>query len=217
MADLTLVYMTNSKLPDKWVRHHKKVLLDAAGNYPIISFSRTPIDIGENHLQTEPESKRNIFYQILKGVRLAKTKYIATVEDDVLYHNSHFEMRSNKILYNVNKWSLYTWNPVYNLKNWIRTQATMIAPRELVLEILEKRFKKEITDQTIGEIGVFDGIKVEEFKSHVPIIQLDHDFFTPFDRERETIKRRHKKELGSMQALDIPYWGKSQDLIKYFL
>jgi hypothetical protein len=48
----------------------------------------------------------------------ATTEYIATAEDDTLYHKSHFAFRPKCFGYNMNKWSLFTWSdpPIFSNK-----------------------------------------------------------------------------------------------------
>jgi hypothetical protein len=228
MTDITIIFLTNSRLPKKWVKFHREKLLEAIGDTHIISLSREPLDLGENILQDQPPSKSNIFYQMLRGMRLVKTPYIAIAEDDCLYPREHFEFRPDTFAYNYNRWSLYSWNPVYSLKNWIKTGAVMIAPTKLALEVLEERFAKYPRDTKnmpngmCGELGVYEaklGLtprKVIDFKTEIAVVQLDHDFFTINDPTKESIERRHTKELGYVRALSIPHWNEAKNLTDLF-
>jgi hypothetical protein len=230
MKDLTIIFLTNNRLPEKWVKFHKEKLLEAIGDTQIISLSRKPLDLGINILQDQPPSKSNIFYQMLRGMRLVKTPYVAIAEDDVVYPKEHFEFRppEDTFAYNYNRWSLYTWNPVYSLKNWIKTGAVMIAPTKLALEVLEERFAKYPHDTKpmpvgmCGELGIFEaklGLtprKVMDFKTEIAVVQLDHDYFTVHDPKKESIERRHTKELGYVRALSIPHWGDAKTLTDLF-
>jgi len=90
MDDLTILYITASEMPDKWVQFQIKYLLKAIGDTPIISVSRKPMDLGINLIDTEKKCYFNIYMQMLRGALLAKTKYVAMVEDDVLYSKEHF-------------------------------------------------------------------------------------------------------------------------------
>jgi hypothetical protein len=120
---------------------------------------------GINIIQTEPESSSNIYWQLLKGAKLATTKYIAVAEDDTLYSKEHFAFRppDNCFAYNLTRWTTYTWGePIYSLKNFIKTNAVLIAPRESVIEALEERFAKYPHDMEniplgmCGEIGFYE-------------------------------------------------------------
>jgi hypothetical protein len=229
MNDITIIFLTNSRLPEKWQTFHREKLMETIGDTPIISLSREPLNLGINILQDQPPSKSNIFYQMLRGMRLVKTKYVAIAEDDCLYPKEHFEFRppEDTFAYNYNRWSLYSWNPVYSLKNWIKTGAVMIAPTKLALDLLEERFAKypmggEMPHGMCGELGVYEkelGItprKVMDFKTEISVVQLDHDFFTVNDPKRESVERRHTKELGYVRALSIPYWGEASKITELF-
>jgi len=229
-SDLTIIFLTTNRLPGGWAKFHREKLLESAGDCPIISISCKPIDIGTNILQTEKLSKSNIFYQLMRGLRMVKTKYFAVAEDDSLYPKEHFEYRptDDALAYNQHRWSLYTWNPIYSLKNYIRTGATLIAPTKLALDLLEERFAKYPHDMEnipvgmCGELGVYEkqlGIeprKIVDFKSQDPVVQLDHDFFTVHDPKKESVGRRHQKRLGAIKAHRIPVWGEAEDIVKHF-
>lgn len=232
MSDITALLLTNDRLPEAWRKFHAEKLLEAIGNSPLIIMSRVPSILpGLNIIQDCPPSKSNIFYQMLRGIREVRTKYVAIVEDDTAYSKDHFELRpadENTFIYNQNRWSLYTWDPVYSLKNYIKTNATLIAPTKLALDLLEERFKKfphdmeNIPVAMCGELGCYEkelGLKerrVKEVKSETAVVQLDTDFFTVHDPKKESVERRHKKPLGKIKALSIPYWGEATNLTKYF-
>jgi hypothetical protein len=167
---------------------------------------------------------------MMRGLRCVRTKYVAIVEDDCLMPKSHFteyRPKDNEISFNQHRWSWYSWSPIYSLKNYIKTNATMIAPTKLALEMLDKRFVMypmwtKMPVGMCGELGVYERelglpeVKVTEWKSTAPVVQADHDFFTVHDASKESIERRHKKKHGVIQALEIPVWGRSIDLQKYF-
>lgn len=229
MNDLTIVYLTTNRVPEEW----QKYQISTLPKYPIVSVSCKPMDLGTNIIQDREPSKPNIFYQLMRGLKLVKTKYFAVVEDDTLYPPEHFEFRpkNDEFAYNSHRWSLYTWNPVYSLKNWIRTGAVLIAPTKLALEVLEERFSKypmdsEMPQGMCGELGVYEkemGLtprKVIDFKTENAVVQLDHDFFTiesEKTRSKETVERRHRKQLGIIKATSIPYWGDAISLVDRFI
>lgn len=230
MRDITALLLTNDRLPDDWKKFHQEKLLEAIGDMPLVVMSRIPTNlVGINLIQDQPPSKENIFYQMMRGLREVKTKYFAIVEDDCVYPRSHFELRppEDTFLYNQHRWSLYTWNPIYSLKNWIKTNATLIAPTKLALDLLEERFAKypmgnKMPVGMCGELGVYEkdlGLtprKVITVNSEEPVVQLDTDFFTVHDPKKESIERRHTKHLGTIKAYSIPIWGNAEELTKYF-
>ena len=58
--------------------------------------------------------------------------------------------------------------------------------------------------------------KSTSFYSFVPIIQFNHDYFSSAENSSETVQSMHKKRMGLVRACDIPYWGKSAELVKKF-
>lgn len=239
MKDLTVLFLTVNKVPEKWAEYHRKILLEAIGDYPLITISRKPMDLGINLIQDEGQTHSNIYWQMLRGAKLATTPYIAVAEDDSLYSKDHFSSFRpplDTFAYNMNRWSLYTWGaPIYSMKPTRKSNSTFIGPRELIIEALEERFKKfpnGIPHQLCGELG-FERIernlgvterKAVDFFSYTPVIQFNHycgvwgnaPGYDPKTID-DHIKRLHKKTHGRIQAYDIPHWGRAEDLRKHFI
>ena len=225
MQDLTIIYLTANQIPESFAEYQRKTLLEAAGDYPIISLSRKPMDFGaKNILQTGEKCADTIYREMLRGAKLATTPYVAIAEDDTFYPKEHFNFFRpplDTFAYNQNRFSLFTWGvPTYNWRNR-KSNATLIAPRELLIEALEERFKKypePIPDKLVGELGrpmVERNLRVTlrnsvEVFSEVSVIQVCHEFGSD-DRAR-----RHRKALGPIKAFDIPFWGKAEELVKHY-
>lgn len=225
MKDLTIIYLTASQIPEHFAEYQRKVLEEAAGDYPIISVSRKPINFGKNLIDTGEISALNIYKIIFRGAKEAETEYVAIAEDDTLYHKEHFNFyRPDKdtFAYNQNRFSLFTWGvPTYSWRNR-KTNATLIAPRELAIESLEERFAKypgnTMPPQWTGELGreridKWLGVTIRksiEVFSEISVIQINHEMGID-DRAK-----RHKKNLGPIKAYDIPFWGKAEDLIRNY-
>lgn len=226
MNDITAIFLTQNEVPKKWMKYHNEVLLKAVDNSPIIIMSRKPMVIGSNSIniiQDKPKSLSNIYWQLLRACKVATTDYIAVVEDDTLYPREHFLQRpaKDKIGYNMNHWSLFTWGePIYSWRNR-RGNYSMLAYRKLVIEALEERFKKYpngTPDKITGEIGrgMVErnmGItlrEVEEFETTVSIINFNHA------NASDDLQLRQRKSLGEIRCYDVPHWGKASDLVKKF-
>lgn len=221
--DITAIFLTQNEVPEKWMEFHNKVLVEALDGAPLITLSRKPMPYlpGINILQDKPKSVSNIYYQLLRGAKMATTDYIAVCEDDTLYPKEHFLQRpnKNKIGYNMNHWSLFTWGtPTYSWRNR-RGNYSMLSYRKLVIEALEERFAKYpngTPDKITGEIGrpMVErnmGITlrdVEEFETTVSIINFNHSNAT------DDLQKRQRKSLGEIRAYDVPFWGKASDLVK---
>ncbi len=225
MQDLTIIFLTLNKVPKTWAKYHREKLLEAAGDYPIISLSKKPMDLGTNVIQTEPEGISNVWWQVLKGAKLATTKYIAIADDDTLYPKDHYQWYRpplDTFAYNMHKWSLFTFGePTYSTNGRVGN-CTMIAPRELTVEALEERYTKYpngTPPKYSGEMGrefIEKGLGITRRKlayvySANPIVCFRHKF------AMEHSQRNGRKRMGIIQAYDIPYWGKSAELVKKFV
>ena len=175
-------------------------------------------------LDDRPKSLSNIYWQMLQAAKLATTDYVATAEDDCLYHASHFTFCRpplDTFAYDQNRMGLFTWGtPTYNWRNR-KSNCTLIAPRRLLIETLEERFAKwpdGTPDKITGEVGrrmVEKNLKVTERTSievfnDVSVIMVNHEYGS------EDRQRTHRKSLGPIRAYDIPHWGKASDLITHF-
>jgi hypothetical protein len=222
--DITALYLTTNRMPDAWIEFHMEHLKAALKDIPVISLSRIPMDFGKNMIDKGPYGYVNIYKQILRGAKRAKTKYVAVVEDDTLYSEDHFRRfrpRKDEFAYNRNRWSIFSWGtPVYSLRQRI-SNCSCIAPRKLMIEALEERFTKfgyDIPKTLCGECGRNKlerrmGItlrKQVDFFSTISIVQLSHPSGT---EDRQQIMRKSHAEI---RAFDIPHWGRPEDLIKYY-
>ena len=224
-SDITIIFLTANKVPKNWARFQKQKLIEAAGSSPILTISREPLDWGINLIQTEDYGISNIYFQLLKGARAAVTEFIAVAEDDTLYPYEHFHSfrpEPDTFAYNQNKFGIFTWGrPTYFWKDRIKN-STLIAPRELTIEALDERFTKHpnrTPSAFTGDLGrhtIEDNLGVPRHKSiwfstEISIVALDHEY--GIDR----LARTHRKGKGILQAYDIPYWGRAEDLVKKFV
>ncbi len=224
MKDLTVIYLTANQIPESFAAYQRNVLLRAIEDFPLISISREPMDFGKNILDTGPKGVDNIYRQMLIAAKCAETEYVAIAEDDALYPKEHFSFyRPNKdtFAYNQNRLALFTWGtPTYSWRNR-KSNCSLIAPRQLMIEALEERFAKypdRIPDERVGELGrerveknlgVTLRKSVEVF-SEISIIHINHRSGS------ETSQARKSKNLGPIKAYDIPFWGKASDVIKHY-
>jgi hypothetical protein len=237
VEDLTIIYYTSNELDRTnpyFLENTKKQLLKAVGNFPIVIVSHKPTlfgnstniclgEIGRSHL--------NLYKQILIGCKEAKTKYVAMAEDDILYSYEHFHQelpRSNYFLYDMNKWSIFTWSkpPQYSFRDR-RVVNQLIAPRDYLISALEERFDKVeemktkgMKEQDIikywGDPGRYEKYlrvsdrKSVHFFSSVPSIVFTHENAFGY------LNHSNKKKLGNPKAYDIPVWGKASEIMKLY-
>jgi hypothetical protein len=223
MKNITILFLTVNEVPERWAEYQKQTLLEAVGDAPIITLSMKPLDWGHNILQDRPRSLSNIYWQMLRGAKLADTPFIGVAEDDTLYHKEHFSVRPapDEFIYNMTHWALFTWGPpTYHWRNR-KGNYSMISPRELLIDALEERFAKypDGTPEDItGELGRgrvdrnlgLTRRKLKEFWTTISIVNFQHD------HSSEEYQYRHVKRMGKLRAFEIPYWGKAKELVKHF-
>lgn len=232
MNDLTVIYYTANYAPEHFTGRTLLVLYKATAGIPIVSVSQKPMSLGTNICVGDiGRSTLNIYRQALIGAKEAKTKYIAMAEDDVLYSKEHFAHRptaSDKFAYNKNVWSIYTWTKpaVFSYKDR-RVFHSLICERDLFVEAMEERFKKYSREQDYppgfftkiwGEPGKYEGPghlnvtirEAEDFYSDVPNIAFSHETALSFGGLGT------RKRLGYLKSLEIPYWGRAEDIQKYY-
>lgn len=224
MNDITIIMLTPNRLPKKWAKYHKQVLMKAIGDTPIITISKEPIAWGINLLQTE-YGYPNIYKQMLRGAKLATTKYIAMADDDVLYTQQHFMFRppTDGFYYNYTRWILPTWkiakeDALYFYKPK-PGNGTMIATRESVIEAMGRRLaaNPELPGYFTKELGHsrrmmrYDKLESQPFYTTEPVIYLMHDLTA------DEAAQKHQKTIWPVRAYDIPFWGKAKDVLKKFV
>lgn len=232
MDDITIIYITANEMPIEWIDFQLSYLKAAIGEKtPTICITRNssfvfPFSEAKYVLDNNQKSYWNIYHQLLIGAKLAKTKYIATAEDDVLYTSEHFKEfrpKNDEVSYDRSRWSLFAWesNPIYCLRNRI-SNCSLIAPREYLIDALEEREKKWPNgferDDLVGEVGrkmVENNLGVSrrnmvEWYSTNAIVQLNHINGT--DDRQKTKWKKH----GQIKAYDIPYWGKAKEIVNVY-
>jgi len=234
-TDLSIIYYTSNYLDEHnsyFLSNTKKYLKLAIGDTPMISVSHKPLlDMGENIcVGNIGRSNRNIYWQILQGAKAAKTKYVATAEDDVLYTPEHYKCRptrDNLLFYNMNKWSIFTWSKPMTF-SWRKRKIifALICSRNLLIDSLEERLEKypEYEGAFCGEPGKYESkLKItpresEEGWSGTPIVVFSHPhalgFVTvPPGRERPAGER---KALGPLRGTELIPWGSCHDVMRLY-
>lgn len=238
--DLTIIYLTASEHPSHWEDFHRRHLLEAVGDYPIITVSRKPVNntmevngqlvtvaklSDRLILDIEPQSHRNMYRQLLKACKLATTPYIATAESDTLYPKEHFTFfrpKLDEVAYDMSRWTLFTWKPdLFSLRYRI-SNCTLLAPREYYIEALEERYGDNATcrQDIIGEVGRHlheETLGITPRKSvnvwcPMSTVQINHENGTNY-REAHHPKQ---KRMGEVKAYEIPQWGRAVELAKEY-
>lgn len=222
MSDLTVIFLTANEHPKHFTKYHREILLKATAGHELISVSRVPMDLGKNILDTGEKSHINMYFQLLKAAKAVKTPYIATAEDDVLYPEEHFNFFRpplDTFVYNMHRWLLFTWKPIFSIKRR-KSNCTLIAPRELLIEAWEERFAKRPPElyppALVGEVGRPNvdkilGVTVRkcvEVWSETGVVHINHP--------QGTDSTGRRKKMGEIKAIEIPYWGRAEDIVKEY-
>lgn len=224
--DLTVIYLTLNHLPSRWESFHLEQLLRATAGRPMVVISREQMELDRRDtkylIQEGPFCAWNVYRQLLRGARLADTKYVAVAEDDTLYparHFNDFRPPDDAVAYDMSRWSVFSWaqKPFFSA---IRKHGnfTMIGPTKLVIDALQERERKYPNGRDYtGEIGRAEvekilGVKrnkLVEWYCIEPMVNLCHPqglsptYIDTPGRERKP---------GELKAWDIPVWGKASNI-----
>jgi len=227
--NLTIIFYSANRISDFFMGNVTKQLKKAVGDTPIISVTHKPMDLGKNICVKMERSVYSIYKQILIGAKEAKTKYVATAEDDVLYPEEHFAYRPPEgyLAYDLNKWSILTWykEAIYSKRENRRTMTSLIADRKALIATLEERYakypiKESVPERLIkeywGEPGRFENhlgiktVKNVKFECEIPSVV----FSTPEALGFEVLGAR--KAHAPIRTSEIPYWGKAENVLKLY-
>lgn len=231
MNDLTVIYLTANEISDKFFQNTYGIFIGALPlGVGVIFVSKKSVKdtlrIGniENIITDNKRSHVGIYRDALLGAKAAKTKYIAFVEDDVLYSPEHFKKRPSegKFAYNTACWSIYTWSkpPIFSYTGR-RNFGQLICERDLFIAAMEERFEKYPTNDMVNnaiwaEPGKYEsqlGVKVQEtetFYTDPANIMFTH----PEGLSMNTLGMR--KRLAPIRAFEIPYWGRADKIVKLY-
>lgn len=235
MNDLTLIYYSASVIPEiPAERIRENLLLVTKNQYPIISVTQKPLDFGQNICVGEVGvSKYNEYKQILMGAKEATTKYVACVEDDVLYSPGHFEYRppAETFAYDTNYWFAQMGQDFF----WRHTIEKMsgmlgcIVERETIIKNLSKRYELYPEDPTTthvkwiqwGEPGFYDdkffGMenKRTSFFSDKPSLMFIHEKAMG-TKQLVRFKRRYGDPLPENKCESLEGFGTAKSIIEKY-
>lgn len=246
--NLTVIYYTCNHLEDTnpyFLENTEKQLVKAIDDLPMVIVAHREDSFKwftENRKRGETtniivgnigRSHLNIYRQILIGAKASTTKYVAMAEDDIFYSYEHFHSKvpdKELFLYDMNKLSLFTWTnpPLYSFRHNRMVINQLIAPRELLIESLEERFKRveELKSQGKreediikywGDMGRYEnllGVTVrptDTFMCTNPSIVFTHE--NAFGYE---FNHGSRKRLGDLRIIEVPQWGRAEDMLKLY-
>ncbi len=222
IKNLTIIYYTPGYKDETFAEKIRKRLLETIGNTPLISVSQKPLKFGQNIcVGNIGRSVSNVYRQMLIGCKTAKTDYVGLAEDDTLYPPVHFDEHYlpplDTFAYNFSRWSIPTWvkPPMYVITQRL-CNSNLIAPRKLLIELIEKRFKIDKGQGKLwSEPGKHDasyglGVYKTCWFSTTPIISFTHAEALGYDFLGK------RKKINPIRAYDVPYWGKALEIFKLY-
>lgn len=213
--DRTIIYYsacTENPVFEQMIRDN---LVKVAGDIPIISVTRKPIDLGTNICIGEKSvSYTNEWRQLLIGLKAAKTKFCMTAEADCLYPPSYFNFTppvDDLMHYYDNLWLVWRRHNGY----WKKTghcEGAEMCGREYWISRLEATLKEYAGE---GWEPVPRGIENKIVKSFFPTEGL----FTgdPIVTFKTGDGVSSRSTFINEKIFEIPYWGHITPLKEKYL
>ena len=224
MSDMTVLYYSARRIAEPFQRAVIAQLYAAlAPETPIVTVAHgAPFDFGAVNLSVGdvPPSIYQVYRNILLGAQTATTPYVAMAEDDSLYVPEHFTYRPplDTFAYNTHRYVLTRLRPtgaVFYYRQ--RTQmAQCLAPRQLLIDTLEERFRKfpapvphAVAKQGWGEPGRYEknlGLTPRPlltFRTELPNVTINHAC---------GLMGRRAMRADDVICDDLRPWGAASDL-----
>jgi len=213
--DKTIIYYTANTEDPLFEGRIREDLVKKAGDIPIISVSRKPIDLGTNICVGEkPIAYSSEWKQLLIGLKAAKTKFCMTAEADCLYPPEYFEFTPQAIdtvYYYDNIWMVWKHHPGFYKKTG-HCEGAEICGREYWIERLEsvlpEKWDPPLTTLEANMLVTKFFPKEETWGSQCrPMISF---------KTRDAMSCR-TTFIHKSKTKYLPYWGSSSELKKIFV
>ena len=209
MEDLTIIYYTANTENTIFEQRIINNLKEQAGNIPIISVSRKPIDLGKNIcIGEQPVCYSNSWKQLLIGLKEAKTKFCIAAESDVLYPPEYFKFippTEDNVYRYTNVWVCFYGKAGLWRKPW--SEGAQICGRKYWIERLE------------NALGNNDGWEpMSDTLNISKRIFSTRDKYSWTGNPAITFKTRHginyKTGFYHGRVKSLPYWGTIKSIYK---
>lgn len=208
-SDRTIIYYSSSNEDPEFEQKIIDDLKKKAGNIPIISVTRKPLDLGTNIcIGEQPISYTNEWRQLLIGLKAAKTKYCMTAESDCLYPEDYFTFtppRDDTMYYYDNLYLVWKKHNGF----WKKTghcEGAEICNREYWISRIEpllgrgwepnsREWENEVVRKFFPQENIFTGNGVITFKTGKGVSS--------------------RSTFINNKLRDIPYWGNIAELKKF--
>jgi hypothetical protein len=210
-SDKTIIYYSANTEDPVFEQRIIDDLKKKAGDIPIISVTRKPIDLGTNICVGEvPVSYTSEWKQLLIGLKAAKTKFVIAAEADCLYPPEYFAFTptEEKMMYNYN--NIYiVWkfkDGFYKKRGYC--EGAQICDREYWISQLEPLLPEEWKPyERIAENILVSKIfpTRKEFTGN-PVISF---------KTRDGVS--YRTTFVNNKLNELPYWGSIAEVKKIFL
>lgn len=233
MNDLTILYYTANKIHEFFQKNViMSLLFTSPADANFVTVCQQDICVLDGPRNTRivmgdiGASIYNVYRQILIGATAAKTPFVACCEDDTLYAASHFSYRPSfdTFAYDKARWVItrglsadkkrriayFYWRQRHQM-------AMCIAPRDLLVETLEERFRRypqpiahdEAKRAGWGEPGRHEKNmrltfrKMEYFEATEPSVTFNHN---------ASLMGRRAIQVDDIIRDELPVWGTATEL-----
>lgn len=217
---LGICYYTENECPEPVYSAVQKQLLRCINGNELVSVSLKPIDFGDNIVLGLERGYVTMFQQILAGISLLNTDFVALAEHDVLYSKEHFQFRPPRrdcYYYNQNLWQVSAVDG-RALFRYRRSTSQLIADRRLLIDHYRERIariEKEGFSYKNGfepgtrrvSHGGYDDLRAEDFWAAKPNIDIrDHGRNLTKTVWHRNSFRNIKYTAGWAESDRIPGW-----------
>lgn len=235
MPDRTIVMFTDNSLNGQIASKCRELLLEVAGDIPVICVSQKPLDFGRNICVGDiGRSHLSLFKQLAIGIEAAQTPIVIMAEHDCLYTNEHFNWcppQLDVFYYNVNVWYLQYGGRHNGLFSYHKRRALsqLIVGRDIALEAAQERVELLENGYTLvkGAAGACEPGCLDD-KAFIkpelnPIYKDLGKDPTKWKAERfstqlSNLDIRHGDNFsggrrGTNRCYTLPYWGTLKDIM----
>lgn len=207
MNDRTIIYYTSNREEVSFEKKIRKRLLENSGGLPIISVSQKPIKLGANIcIGVHKPTNVLLYYQVLQGLKAAKTPFVISAEADFLYPPEYFTFVPPKIdaIYRYGNIRLM-WKDKWGFFRKKYSEGAQIAGREHLISIIEKALKGlNIYEESpkFNKFNPYWGLPLKFFGGEVPCVT----FKTGDSLHRSVVLEKQRS------LYELPYWGSAIEM-----
>jgi glycosyltransferase involved in cell wall biosynthesis len=220
-----VVYYTDNRLDETIMCAVQKQIKNSFDG-EIISASLRPIDFGENIVLNLERGYDTMFKQILAALEKSTADVVYFCEHDVLYPKGYFSFippDPTRIYYNKNVWQVRT-SDGFAVSFDAKRLSQLVAYRDVLIEHYKKRielvakvgFSRRMGFEpgSHGRPERVDDLGSEYWECVSPAIDLKHGKNATDARWSPSEFRSQRSCRNWKESYEIPYWGKTENIIK---